>query len=458
MPEDPVLARQVDAFLEASVTGRNGRAWRLLAEHPDIATFDFRTAVVLGDAGRVRELLAGDPALAVRPDDRSGWPPLLGVCSSRWHRIDPSRAAGMLAVARLLLEAGADPNSTAGRPGDRGYCSSLYAAAGCADNPAITELLLHLGAVPDDHTLYLTSFHRDHACLRLLLDHGAPSSGSTALAAPISTGDVEGVRLLLEAGADPNQPLPDDLVAETGTGSERVTPLHAALEAGCPTPLIALLLAHGADPRAPDRTGMSPYRRAVRRDRLDVAEALLAAGAADDADAADLLLGACLRGDRAAARALVDSHPGLPGRLGADDHAAIIEAADRGQSGAVGLMLDLGFPIEARARNDGATVLHAAAAAGAAGLVRMLIERGADIEARDTTWQATPLDWASVGSGLKLGRNPDPDWVSTVTTLLDAGADPQGAWVTEKPPSSEVAALLRARGVIPPTEVDDPAS
>ena len=335
MPEDPVLARQVDAFLEASVTGRNGRAWRLLAEHPDIATFDFRTAVVLGDAGRVRELLAGDPALAVRPDDRSGWPPLLGVCSSRWHRIDPSRAAGMLAVARLPLEAGADPNSTAGRPGDRGYCSSLYAAAGCADDPAITELLLHLGAVPDDHTLYLTSFHRD---------------------------------------------------------------------------------------------------------------------------AADLLLGACLRGDRAAARALVDAHPGLPGRLGADDHAAIVEAADRGWSGAVGLMLDLGFPIEARARNDGATVLHAAAAAGAAGLVRMLIERGADIEVRDTAWQATPLDWASVGSGLKLGRNPDPDWVGTVTTLLDAGADTQGAWVTENPPSSEVGALLRARGVTPPSEADEPAS
>ena len=63
-----------------------------------------------------------------------------------------------------------------------------------------------------------------------------------------------------------------------------------------------------------------------------------------------------------------------------------------------------------------------------------------------------------MGSGLKLGRNPNPDWVETVVALLDAGADTHGAWVTEKPPSSEVAALLLACGVTPPSEADEPAS
>jgi hypothetical protein len=103
------LAEQVDALLRASVGGPERRAARLLEMYPEIAGYDFRTAVVLGDVDRVRELLANDPELAVRPTEPVGWPPLLGVCSSRWHRIDPSRAEGLLEVARMLLDAGADP-------------------------------------------------------------------------------------------------------------------------------------------------------------------------------------------------------------------------------------------------------------------------------------------------------------------------------------------------------------
>lgn len=61
---------------------------------------------------------------------------------------------------------------------------------------------------------------------------------------------------------------------------------------------------------------------------------------------------------------------------------------------------------------DGATALHAAAA-GSAGTVRLLLDRGADIEARDTTWDSPPLGWAIVGSGMRLGHDPDPDWPAT---------------------------------------------
>ena len=74
-------------------------------------------------------------------------------------------------------------------------------------------------------------------------------------------------------------------------------------------------------------------------------------------------------------------------------------------------MLDLGFPPGARSEQDnGATALHLSAAAGSIGTVRLLLERGADIEARDTAWNSTPLEWAIVGSGMRLGHDPDPDW------------------------------------------------
>jgi hypothetical protein len=46
------------------------------------------------------------------------------------------------------------------------------------------------------------------------------------------------------------------------------------------------------------------------------------------------------------------------------------------------------------------------------------------VDARDGRWQATPLAWATVGSGMRLGRSPQPDWVATVDLLLHAGADP----------------------------------
>ena len=68
-------------------------------------------------------------------------------------RLDPARAEGLLAVARMLLAAGADPN---GRTGEaRGGWTSLCCAVAGAANPLITRLLLERGAVPGDHDLYL---------------------------------------------------------------------------------------------------------------------------------------------------------------------------------------------------------------------------------------------------------------------------------------------------------------
>src|SRR5215472_15445498 len=112
MPDDSApsdLDRQVEAFLDASIRDWTGRAARLLAATPEIAGYSFATAVVLGDADRVRHAIQRDPALATRPDARTGWTALHAVCGSRWHLLDPARADGLLAVARLLLDAGADP-------------------------------------------------------------------------------------------------------------------------------------------------------------------------------------------------------------------------------------------------------------------------------------------------------------------------------------------------------------
>ena len=442
------LAQKVEVFLEASIRDWTGRAARLLAATPEIAGYNFATAVVLGDADRVREEIERDPALATRPDPRSGWTPLHAVCGSRWHRLDPPRADGLLSVARLLLDAGADLEARIGGPrGERRgrtplQCATASASTGAGNEPLL-RLLLERGAVPEDHDLYMVGFAGNaHQCLRLLLDYtrDVARTVETALSAPISIGDTEGCRLLLEAGADPRRHVEDPACPAA----------YAAVRSACSAEFVELLLAHGADPDAPGPDGRSPYRLAVGRGRSDLAAVLRQGGARDDATDIDRFLSACLGADRADAQRLVADHPGLLDRLtDAELGGAIVQAAEAGSTAAVELMLDLGFPIDARGGDNGGTALHAAAYAGSAATVRFLLDRGADIEARDTTWDSTPLVWAAIGSGERPKHNPRPNWVATVRILIEAGASSEGVSLSSddlKPPSPEVAQLLRAFG------------
>jgi ankyrin repeat protein len=452
--------KRADEFLAASIGDWTGRAARMLARDPWLAGYDFRAAVILGDAARVRARLAHDPGLATRPDARTGWTALHATCASRWHQLDPARAGGLTEVAQLLLDAGADPAVTApplARPDEPGrQWSPLLCAVAGAPNPAITRLLLEHGARPDDHVLYLAAFETDHECLRLVLPYAPDITATTALSAPISTGDITGARLLLDAGADPNHPLDSALLGESHAQSPPVSPLSAAIELEAGLELTGLLLEYGAAPDVPGWDGRTPYQQAVRTGQDQVADLLAHHGASTALSPADEFLAACRRADRAAATAVLAATPDLAARLTAEDHQILTDAAGHGHTEAVRLMLDLGFPPGTRSgHDDGATALHLAAAAGSTGTVRLLLDHGADIEAGDTSWDSTPLEWAIVGSGMRLGHNPHPDWPATVRMLLDAGASTGGIVLSPddpKPPSPEVAALLRARGI--PEEAD----
>jgi ankyrin repeat protein len=436
------LAQQAEAFCEASIRDWTGRAARMLEATPEIAGYSFATAVILGDADRVRTGIGRDPGLATRPGTRSGWTPLHAACASRWHRLDPSRADGLLAVTRILLDAGADPNGRTGGQAGHGGWTPLRCAVGGAANPLITSLLLERGAVPADDDLYLAAFGDDnHECLRLLLARAADVAqlARMALAAPISTNDTQGVRLLLEAGADPDRYADD--------ADSPAPAVYAAVRSGCSAELTGLLLAHGANPDTPGPDGRSPYTLATVQGRTDLAVLLRRYGAADDTTGTDRFLAACQHADQAAVQQQLAQDPGLPGRLtAAQQAAAMIRAAETGHTSALALMLDLGFPADARGEGDGNTALHAAAYSGSAPAVRLLLDRGADIEARDTSWNSTPIEWAAVGSGEHPADNASPDWTGAVQALLGAGASAEDITLSPddpKPPSPEVAAILR---------------
>jgi ankyrin repeat protein len=442
------FAALVREFCEASIRDWTGRAARMLAQTPEIDGSGYAAALVLGDAARVRAVLGRNPALATRPDTRTGWTPLHVVCASRWHRLDPGRADGLRAVAALLLAAGADPG---GRVGCASGWSPLRCAVAGEANPAIARLLLSHGAVPDEHDIYLACFGNDErASLRLLLAHMPAPPGGDVLAAPISGGDTATVRLLLEAGVDASQPAQADLYGGSFEGDPPTPPVYGAVRSGCPAELVDLLLGHGADPAAPGPDGRSPHRLASEQGRSEIAALLRRHGAPDDSTPAERLLGAYRRGDHATTRRLLAGDPGLPGRLTeAEKGEALSTAAEAGNAAAVELMLDDGFPVDSRSAGNGATALHAAAYAGSADVVRLLLSHGSDLESRDTTWHATPLEWAAVGSGERPRDNPRPDWPATAAALLDAGASARDITLSPddpKPPSAEVAGLLGAHG------------
>jgi ankyrin repeat protein len=435
------LARLAEEFCVASIRDSTGRAVRMLAATPELADYGFATAVILGDARRVRAELSRDPGLATRAVI-PGWSPLHLACASRWFRLDPARADGLLAVARLLLDAGADADG----PVAGGGWTPLRCAVAGAANPAIVGLLLERGTVPNDHDLYLAGFGGDdHQSLRLLLAAvtDVPSLARMALAAPISLNDIEGVRLLLEAGADPRRYHDDD--------DQPCAVVYAAVRVGCSAELVGLLLADGAEPDRAGPDDRSPYTLAAFQGRDDLAGLLRRYGAPDDTSDTDRFLAACVSADRDAVQRLLAEDPGLADRLTDAQHAeALIRAAETGSVSALRLMLDLGFPVDAHGGDHGGTALHAAAYCGSSGAVRMLLDRGADLEARDATWNSTPLDWAVVGSGGQPADNPRADWIAVVEALLDAGADISELTLSPddpKAPSAEVADLLRRHGV-----------
>ena len=141
--------------------------------------------------------------------------------------------------------------------------------------------------------------------------------------------------------------------------------------------------------------GRSPLDTASQFDQPDVLEALL-----DLAPVKERFLFACSRSDESTARAIVRDHLEIVRSLSADDQRAIADAAWQGNAKAVRLMLDLGFDPRTPG-HDAGTPLHLAAWEGSVETVAALL-RHADardlLTIRDAHHGGTPLDWCRHGA------------------------------------------------------------
>lgn len=362
-PADQFIELACLTFGQDDTPARRRRAERLLDADREPLGGDFIASVVVADVAAVRRALSVDGSLATRPGGPRGWVPLLYLCCAR---VQPRPGSDAVAVARLLLEAGADPNSHA-LFFDRYRWSAITGAVGEGESGpvaapphrqarALVELLLDAGADPNDgQALYNTHFRRDNGWLELLLSRGlGPHHGANwSDDRPIGTLDYLLGNAVRQGFSD----------------------------------RVALLLAHGTSPNGRDfYNGRTHHENACLEGHAAIAALLLNHGAVPaKLSPPEQLRADCLRADTQAVR----------GRLGAavedrDDGGALRAAAQHGHLAAVRLLLELGVPVDLT-DDKGVTALHLAAGHGHRLVVEELVARGASLDRRDRVHDGTPL-------------------------------------------------------------------
>lgn len=399
-------------------SGTLDAANQILAAHPEIAAGSLHAAAIVGHVTTVRRYLELDPGTVAAKGGPRRWDPLTHLCFSRYLRLDRTRAPAFARSARLLLAAGADPNTgfyVRAQPPE--FQSVLYAVAGIVRDEELTRLLVERGAdVNNSEVVYHAPETHDNACVRVLLESGrlTPDSLTTMLLRKLDWHDYDGIKLLIEHGADPNRMTRWSHSA-----------LQQAIRRDNDLAIIDLLLQHGADPHVEGQSG-SAIMLAARDGRGDVLDAIERRGFPIDLRGADELLAAISRNDSQTVASMARD-AGRVKQLIAQGGRLLREFTGVGNIEGVRQLLDLGVKVDDVDKDgDGywgiasaSTALHVAAWRARHDIVTLLIARGARIDAVDGRGR-TPLALAvraCVDSFWSDRRSPQ-----SVAALLAAGA------------------------------------
>lgn len=416
-------ADPIAEFLGAATWhGDLDRAKKILAGDPQLARATIHTAATVGDEATVREFLKQDPASVKSLAPPYEGIPLVYLGLSKFLRLDASRSDAFLGTATALLDAGSDPNGGFWTKGQHPeFETPMYGAAGVAHHAGMTRLLLERGADPNDgEVCYHSPEGYDLDAMKLVVETGRvkPENLALMLVRKHDWHDLEGVRYLLQKGADPN------FVRPKGWN-----PFSHAIARDNDLAIIELLLDFGGDPTL-IRGDLSSVARAARRGRGDLLELFRKRGFSIELQGVDRLIAACALDDKTTIQSISRSNPELVKELLARGNTLLGEFAGTANTAGIRNLLDLGVPIEAAYPGDGywdlapdSTALLVAAWRSWHGTVKSLIGWGANVNARDGK-DRTPLMravQACVDSYWWVRRKPD-----SIAALLEAGASTEG--------------------------------
>lgn len=346
---------------------RGALAARLLGSHPELARENIHAAVVAHDLEAVRRFLERDPQLVLDRHPFDGWTPLLRLAYARLPIESVTHNA--VAIATLLLDAGADPHDIL--PGYTGRFTLLTGVigggeAGQSPHPqaeALARLFMARGINPlDGQALYNTSLGADDTFWLDFLWAETEARGETA-------------KWRQPVEELPSLPLDYLLGNAVSEGHVRRA---------------AWLLAHGADAHAVNAYSKEPVvKLAAIAGQQEIVDLLVQYGAAPPvlSDKEAFIAAAC-RGDLATLRNLAGAHPDYL----RDPH-AMMAAIHYHRTDAVALLLDLGMSPDL-GDTQSYRALHYAADAGAVDIAELLITKGAEIDPFENRYGGSPLTHA----------------------------------------------------------------
>ncbi|MBM7048006.1 MULTISPECIES: ankyrin repeat domain-containing protein [Rhizobium] len=362
----------------AADQARFDEALKLLGANPDIAADSIHIAAALGDADGVRRWLDRQPQLLERKGGPHDWPPLLYAAYARV----PGRSS--LAVAKALIERGADPNAFFLDSGQYRFTALTgvfgEGEAGKIRQPphpeceAFARLLLDAGAEANDsQALYNRMFEPDNSCLELLLEYGLSAKDRNNW-------------LVREDG---------ELVANSKTVFDYQLAWACEKRMGA---RVRLLVEHGADVNKAVN-GRTPYEWARLGNDKDLALYLVQQGAiAVRLTREDWVYIQLTTGDVSADQAVFVEHIkrvagdiDIPEAMRRAHPAMLHEAAGENALVPVRRMLALGLDVNAMTSR---TPLHEAALHGHIDMAKLLIEHGSDTTIRDPYFYSSAIGWA----------------------------------------------------------------
>jgi Ankyrin repeats (many copies) len=372
----------------------NFASWPKLVHHVQAIELNgVERALVLADAPALSTLLRAEPKAATTQID--GLAPVLVLL--RRSKGSPS---DVRSCVRLLLDAGADPNSHTAEWGGEGRMSALFDAVERVDLELVS-LLLERGATRDEDAFYHACEQSNTAFLDVLYQPGFKNLINHKL----DFEDAAGLQWFLDRGVDVN--------------ANRC--LHHAISRGRGLAILTMLLNAGADPNLPwDRwdVGRRPLALAARCGHLAAYELLRSRGATAELDPVDEAVLAVARGESVL---LPKARPPALGNPRGEDYGWILgQFALLGRTNVVRALLDEGMTVDTRGWSN-FTPLDQAAMHGRTETVRLLIARGADVfDCAFDEEGPTPLDCAIWG--LQNNHAEDGDYPGTVEALLAARA------------------------------------